>query len=148
MIQIGEINISAMKTSAMDKLKTSFEGSLQTETQNLIYDVAEKQLRKSVHNKKLTKSKLERVLMDMEKKIKSNVRTQLPLINANLHAQAKDQVNVAVKGVKVNIPLIVKIRIDADFNIKSTLDSSVNTALKVCARIDAKKAAKELIAAL
>jgi hypothetical protein len=148
MIQIGEINISAMKTSAMDKLKTSFEGSLQTEAQTHIFDAAEKQLRKSVGNKKLTKSKLERVLFDLEKKLKSTVRAKLPLINANLHAQAKDQVSVAVKGVKVNIPLIVSIRIDADFNIKSTLDSSINAALKVCAKMDAKKAAKHILASL
>lgn len=148
MIQIGEINISGMKTSAIDKLKASFEGTLQAEAQTHIYDAAEKQLRKKVRNKKLTKAKLQHVLMDLEKNIKSAVRTQLPKINANLHAQAKNQVNVAVKGVKVNIPLIVKIRIDADFNIKSTLDTSINAALKICARINAKKAAKQIIASL
>lgn len=113
-----------------------------------IYAPLEISLRKSVGVQLLDQVKLLSILADLEAQAKALINVQLPKIGVSLRVQAKKQVGVAVKGVEVNIPLILEINVDAAANEKVSLDASIAAGLQVSTKLDSKASAKVVLDSL
>lgn len=114
-----------------------------------IYDKLEVSLRKSCGvNRLLDEIKLLEIVADLESKAKALINVELPKIGVELGVKIKEELEIAIKGVEVNIPLILQIAVDVGVNERATLESCIDTALKVCAKLDAKASAKAILEAL
>lgn len=114
-----------------------------------IYDKLEVSLRKSCGvNRLLDEIKLLEIVANLESKAKALINVELPKIGVELGVKIKEELEIAIKGVEVNIPLILQIAVDVGVNERATLESCIDTALKVCAKVDAKASAKAILEAL
>jgi ABC-type thiamine transport system substrate-binding protein len=121
---------------------------LDAQVQAKIYAVLEAKLRKKCGTSVLDKATLIRILTELEAEAKVLIKAELPKIGADLKLKIKEEVQACVKDVEVHIPLVTKIKIDADFNAKVTLDACVAVGLKMCAKLNAKALAKLVLAKL
>lgn len=96
----------------------------------------------------LDEIKLLEIVADLESKAKALINVELPKIGLELGVKVKEKLEIAIKGVEVNIPLILQITVDVGVNERATLESCIDTALKVCAKLDAKASAKAILEAL
>lgn len=114
-----------------------------------IYDKLEVSLRKSCGvNHLLDEIKLLEIVADLESKAKALINVELPKIGVELGVKVKEELEIAIKGVEVNIPLILQIAVDVGVNERATLESCIDTALEACAKLDAKASAKAILEAL
>lgn len=148
LVKVGEVHLKAIESAAAKNVKVGFEANLQTEVEAKIYAPLEVSLRKSCGSQLLDQVKLLSILTELEAQAQALIKVQLPKIGVSLRAKAKEQIEVAAKGIEVNIPLILQISVDATVNEKATLDASIAAGLQVCAKLVAKDAAKVILAAL
>jgi hypothetical protein len=121
---------------------------LDAEVQAKIYAPLEVSLRESCTGQLLDEAALLDILVDLETKAKALINVELPKIGASLSVKVKEQIEVAVQGLEVNIPLILQIAIDVAADVKVSLDAAVKVGLQACAKLDAKATALLVLAAL
>ncbi|GAN03775.1 hypothetical protein MAM1_0047d03230 [Mucor ambiguus] len=149
LIKVEDIHVKAIESAAVKNFQASFEAKLNAKIQASIYDKLEVNLRKSCGvGRLLDEIKLLDIVADLETKAKALINVELPKIGVDLGVKVKEELEIAVKGVEVNIPLILQIAIDIGINERAALETCIDTALKVCAKLDAKASAKAILEAL
>lgn len=149
MIKVEDVHVKAIESAAVKNFKTEFDLKLSAKIQAHIYDQLEVGLRKTCGtNRQLDEIKLLDIVTDLESKAKALINVELPKIGVDLGVKVKEELELAVKGVEVNIPLILQIAVDIGINERATLETCIDTALKVCAKLDAKASAKIVLEAL
>lgn len=149
LIKVEDIHVKAIESAAVKNFQAGFDAKLNAKIQTSIYDKLEISLRKSCGmNRLLDEIKLLDIVADLETKAKALINVELPKIGVDLGAKVKEELEIAVKGVEVNIPLILQIAVDIAINERATLETCIDAALKVCAKLDAKTSAEALLQAL
>ncbi|KAF1807506.1 hypothetical protein V8B55DRAFT_1570631 [Mucor lusitanicus] len=149
LIKVEDVHVKAIESAAVKNFKTEFDLKLSAKIQAHIYDQLEVGLRKTCGtNRQLDEIKLLDIVTDLESKAKALINVELPKIGVDLGVKVKEELELAVKGVEVNIPLILQIAVDIGINERATLETCIDTALKVCAKLDAKASAKIVLEAL
>lgn len=149
LVKVEDVHIKAIESAAVKNFKTAFDLKLNTKIQARIYDDLEVELHKTCGvNRLLDEAKLLEIVANLESKAKALISVELPKIGLELGVKIKEELNVAIKGVEVNIPLILQIAVDVGINERATLETCIDTALKVCAKLNAKASAKIVLEAL
>lgn len=132
----------------MKNLKASFDAELRAQIQASIYDQLEVSLKNSLGASIINQAKFLSILQKFEAKARTTIKTQLPKVGASLTLKAKNQIDAAINDVEVNVPLVAHITISVGVNAKTTLNASIKTALKACAKLDAKDSALLILKSL
>lgn len=134
-----------IESAAIKNLKVSFDASLNAKIQAHIYNPLEASLHKHFDNKELNESLLLDIFEDLNVKAKTLITTELPKIAVELEADAKEAIELAVKSVEVDIPLILQIKVDANVKEQVFLRAAIQVALDICAKLDAKAIARLIL---
>ncbi|CAO0796047.1 unnamed protein product [Mucor circinelloides] len=149
LIKVEDVHVKAIESAAIKNFRAAFDLQLNAKIKAHIFDPLEVSLRKtSGANLLLDETKLLEIVADVESKAKALIRVELPKIGVELGVKVKEELEIAVKGVEVNIPLILQVAVDIGINERATLETCIDTALKVCANLDAEAAAKVILEAL
>ncbi|KAL9537227.1 hypothetical protein MBANPS3_011966 [Mucor bainieri] len=149
LIKVEDVHVKAIESAAVKNFKTAFDIKLNAKIQAHIYDKLEVDLRKACGvSRLLNEVELFDIVAGLESKAKAVINVELPKIGVELGITVKEELEVAVKGVEVNIPLILQIAVDIGINERATLETCIDTALKVCAKLDAKSSAKIILESL
>ncbi|KAK4509352.1 uncharacterized protein ATC70_007703 [Mucor velutinosus] len=145
----ASLKIRANILGAVKNFPAAFDVKVNAKIQANIYEKLEVSLRKSCGvNRLLDEIELLDIVTELETKAKAWVHVELPKIGVDLGVRVKEELEIAVNGVEVNIPLILQIAIDIGINERATLETCIDAALKVCAKLDAKASAKAMLEAL
>ncbi|KAG1232462.1 hypothetical protein G6F68_019121 [Rhizopus microsporus] len=87
-------------------------------------------------------------LISARTKAIETLKVELPKIGADLKLNSKAQVDIILKKVSVNIPLIASIIVNGAFDIKAAISACVKVGVKVCAKLSATESAKVILKAL
>ncbi|KAI8639159.1 hypothetical protein BD408DRAFT_477290 [Parasitella parasitica] len=149
LIKVEDVHVKAIESAAVRNFRAAFDAKLNAKIKAQIYDKLEISLRKSCGVRRvLDEFKLLDIVADLESEAQALISVKLPEIGVELGAKVKEELEIAIKGVEVNIPLILQIAIDVGINERATLETCIDAALKVCAKLDAKASAKAILNAL
>ncbi|KAG0749089.1 hypothetical protein G6F57_006292 [Rhizopus arrhizus] len=144
----ADVSVSAVEKLAIKKLKAELEAELKAKAKVDVYASVEAYLRKKCGSKRLTEKKLLQIIADVEAKAIETLKVELPKIGADLKLNSKAQVDIILKKVSVNIPLIASINVKGAFDIKAAISACVKVGVKVCAKLSATESAKVILKAL
>ncbi|CEP12169.1 hypothetical protein [Parasitella parasitica] len=149
LVKVEDVHVKAIESAAVNNFRTTFDAKLNAKIQAHIYDRLEVSLRKSCGvYRVLDELKLLEIIADLESVAKALIIVELPKIGAELNTKIREELEIAIKGVEVNIPLILQIAIDVGINEKATLEACIDAALKVCTKLDARASARAILEAL
>ncbi|KAI9279564.1 hypothetical protein BY458DRAFT_502187 [Sporodiniella umbellata] len=144
----ADLGVSAVQKLAVKKLKIDIEAELKAKAKVQVFAKIEAYLKKQCGSKKLTEKQLLKILISVEAKLKETLKVELPKICANLKLASKAEVNIVLKKLAIDIPHIVHINVNADFDAKAAIKASVSVGLKACVKLNATQMAKLTLKAI
>ncbi|KAI8644959.1 hypothetical protein BD408DRAFT_339635 [Parasitella parasitica] len=119
-VQVGNAQIEAIQTAAVDGLKKSLTESVTPAIDQLLKAPANKK------QKVLSTTQLSKVLVKAETIARSELQVKLPTIQKTLKSCVDKQLKAQIKDLEVDIPGVLKIQISANVDVIS----SVKTVMK------------------
>ncbi|ORX48045.1 hypothetical protein DM01DRAFT_1377005 [Hesseltinella vesiculosa] len=148
-ISIGDAKLSIEEDAQLKKLAASVEASIEAKLGLGAYADIDVQLDRLLGNKKTCSEKdLETIIAKLEAKLIAKLKVELPKICLGLKADIKAAVDLCIKNLEINIPLLLDIKVSASVKVNAIVKLCADVAVKVCAKLDAKVCAKAVIGLL
>ncbi|KAI8988635.1 hypothetical protein BDF20DRAFT_911083 [Mycotypha africana] len=153
-VKVGHAEIDAIQTAAVEGLKSRISTTINEKFDQILSDTVTPQVEQlssfpSAENQKAISVRVvEPILIHAETIARSELKMALPEIRKTLKKRIDAQLNAQIKNLEVDIPGVLKIQINANVNVTSSIGMIIENVYRSYADVSIAVAVKSYIKGL